>query len=62
MRSVMYFEVPYGLVVPPTGMFSVMGTVGGSPYTVAEELNTILKIPALPISSAKIKLPQTLLS
>ena len=30
-------EVPYGLVVPPVGVSSVIGSSFGVPYTVAED-------------------------
>ena len=40
--SIITLVSPYGFVAAPTGISSVIGTFSGSPYTVADELNTIL--------------------
>ena len=58
--SINSFVVPYGFVVPPVGNSSVIGTVAGSPYTVAYELNiNFLQLCAL-ITSNKTRAPEML--
>ncbi len=54
-------ERPYGLVAD-SGKSSVIGTVAGSPYTVADDENTTAFTPASAISSNSAMLPAMLLS
>ena len=61
MSSIMSLERPYGFVAC-NGKLSRMGTLCGSPYTVAEELKTRLNTPASFMASNKRREPTTLLS
>ena len=56
------FDVPYGFVVPPVLQSSVSGILSGSPYTVADELNTNFFTPYFCIVSNNTRHPEMLLS
>ena len=60
IRSIISFVSPYGLVVD-RGKSSLIGTDFGVPYTVADELKTILFTPCLSIQSRRLKVPVRLL-
>ena len=54
--------LPYGFVALAVGIVSENGTLFSIPYTVADELNTILFTPYFLITSHKTKVPLILFS
>src|SRR6056297_586960 len=60
ISSIIRFVAPYGLFVE-RGISSVRGGSFAAPYTVADELNTIVLTPCFAIASSRETVPDTLL-